>query len=151
MRLSENPPVMRLSSKITGEFVAVFLIGVAVGVLAMWDYTDTEMTSFMTRTNDSDSVMVARINQKYIKEYNLTPDELDRIQPLVKEMAQHMSHIRHQFGIDIISTYSDYHARIAEQLTPEHRAAYEKASAERQKQLSDLLKLDQSASDQAQK
>jgi len=142
---------MRLSRKITGEFVAVFLIGVVVGGLAMWDYTDTEMTKFMTKTNDSDSVMVARINQKYVKEYGLTPDELARIQPLIKDMAHNMSHIRRQFGIDIISTYADYHAKIAEQLTPEHRAAYEKASTERQKQLSDLLKLDQNPPDQGQK
>jgi hypothetical protein len=143
---------MQLSRKIAGEFAALFLIGAVVGGLVMWDYTsDTEMTKFMTKTNDSDSVMVARINQKYISEYHLSQDEIDRIQPTVKEMAQRMSHIRHQFGVDIISTYSDYHDRISAQLTPEHRDAYDKASIERKKQLSDLLKLDQSPSDQGQK
>ena len=142
---------MRLSRKIAGEFAAVFLIGAAAGGLVVWDYSDTELSKFMTKSNDPDSVMVARINQKYVDEYHLTPDELDRIQPLVKEMAQHMSHIRRQFGIDIITSYGDYHQKIAEQLTPEHRAAYEKASDERKKQLSDLLKLDQNPSDQGSK
>jgi hypothetical protein len=143
---------MQLSRKIAGEFAAVFLIGAVVGGLVAWDCTtDTELTKFMTKTNDSDSVMVARINQKYVDEYHLTSDEIARIQPTVKEMAQKMSHIRHQFGIDIISTYGDYHDKIAEQLTPDHRAAYEKASTERKKQLSDLLKLDQNPSDPGQK
>jgi hypothetical protein len=143
---------MQLSAKIVCEFAAVFLIGTVAGGLVMWDFaSDSELSKFMTKTNDSDSVMVARINQKYVTEYHLTPDEINRIQPMVKEMAQHMSHIRRQFGIDIISTFSDYHARIAEQLTPEHRAAYEQASNERKKVLSDLLKLDQNPSDQGAK
>ena len=143
---------MQLSAKIVCEFAAVFLIGTVAGGLVMWDFTaDSELSKFMTKTNDSDSVMVARINQKYITEYHLTPDEIARIQPMVKEMAQHMSHIRRQFGIDIISTFSDYHAKIAEQLTPEHKAVYEQASNERKKVLSDLLKLDQNPSDQGAK
>jgi hypothetical protein len=143
---------MQLSRKIAGEFIAVFLIGTVVGGLVMWDFaSDSELSKFMTKTNDSDSVMVARINQKYVNEYHLTPDEIARIQPIVKEMAQHMSHIRRQFGIDIISTYSDYHQQIAEKLDPDHREAYEKMSAERKQQLSTLLKIDQTSPDQGSK
>ncbi len=143
---------MQLSAKIVCEFAAVFLIGTVAGGLIMWDFTsDSELSKFMTKTNDPDSVMVARINQKYIADYQLTPDEINRIQPTVKEMAQSMSHIRRQFGIDIITAFTEYHKKIAEQLTPEHRAAYEKASSERKKVLSDLLKLDQNPSDQGAK
>jgi hypothetical protein len=138
---------MILTRKIVGEFAAVFLIGVVVGSLIMWDVaSDTELTKLMSKTNDSDSVMVARINKKYVDEYHLTPDEIDRIQPLVKEMAQKMSHIRKQFGTDIITVFTDYHEKIAAQLTPEHRDAYLKASAERKKQISEALKIDQNTS-----
>jgi len=143
---------MQLSRKIVGEFVAVFLIGAVVGGLVVWDCnSESELTKFMNKTNDSDSKMVARINDKYTQEYHLTPEELDRIQPMVKEMAQRMSHIRHQFGIDVISTFTDYHEKIAAQLTPEHRAVYEKASSERKKQLSNFLLLDQNPSDSGSK
>ena len=150
MRVANEPSVLLPSRKIAGEFAAVFFIGVLVGGLLVWDYTDRELTKFMNKTNESDSVMVERIDRKYVDEYHLTPDELSRIQPTIKEMAQHMSHIRRQFGIDIVSTYSDYHEKIAQQLTPEHRAAYEQATAERKKQISSLLQLDQSSSDQGQ-
>ncbi len=133
---------MRPTRKIVAEFAGVFLIGSAVGVLVMWDLTDTKLIQFMSKTNDPDSVIVARLNQKYAKEYNLNPEELERIQPLLKEMAQHVSQIRHQFGADMLTTLDTYHQKIAEQLTPEHRDAYLKATAERRKQISNLLSLD---------
>jgi hypothetical protein len=133
----------RTSRKLIGEFAAVFLIGVIVGGLFVWDYTDTTISQFMSKTSDPDSVIVARINQKYATEYHLSQDELNRIQPLVLEMAEHTSQIRRQFGVDILANADQYHEKIAQQLTPEHRAAYEKATQERMKQLSALLLPDQ--------
>ncbi len=173
---------MRLSSKITGEFIGVFLIGTLVGAMVMWDWAaveentligltagetnldsgspapgkdgaatpDAKLSQFMSRTNDADQ-MIARINDKYRNEYHFTQEELDRIQPTVKELAEHVSQVRHQFGVDIIATLDTYHEKIAAQLTPEHRAAYEKANAEREKQISHMLLLDQKPSDQGAK
>jgi len=141
--LTYSEVAMRTSRKLIGEFAAVFLIGAIVGGLFVWDYTDTTISQFMSRTNDPDSVIVSRINQKYTTEYHLSPDELNRIQPLVKEMAQRISQIRRQFGVDVLAAQDEYHEEIAQQLTPEHRAAYEKATQERRKQLSALLLPDQ--------
>ena len=142
---------VRASRKLIGEFAAVFLIGAIVGGLLVWDYTDTTISRFMSRTSDPDSVIVSRINQKYAQEYHLSADELNRIQPLVKAMAQHISQIRRQFGVDILATQDEYHEEIGQQLTPEHRAAYEKATQEKRKQLSALLLPDQGSPDQEQK
>jgi uncharacterized membrane protein len=142
---------MRASRKLIGEFAAVFLIGAIVGGLLVWDYTDTTLAQFMSKSSDPDSVIVSRINQKYVQEYHLSADELNRIQPLIREMAQHTSQIRRQFGVDILANLDDYHEKIAQQLTPEHRAAYEKATQEKRNQLSALLLPDQGPSDQGQK
>ena len=147
-------PPMRPTRKIIADFVGVFLIGGLAGGLVTWSYiiwsnTDTQISSFMNRTNDPDS-MVARMNKRYVEEYHLTPDETSRIQPTIKEMAQHIYQVRHQFGIDIMATLDNYHQKIAEQLTPEHRAAYEKATAERKTKLASML-LDQSSPSQEQK
>jgi hypothetical protein len=105
---------------------------------------------FMSRTNDPDS-FVARINKKYSDDYHLTPDELNRIQPTVKEMARQIYRVRHQFGLDVMTTLDEYHQKIAAQLTPEHRAVYEKAIAEHDKKLNSLLLPDQSSPSQGQK
>jgi uncharacterized membrane protein len=141
---------MRTTRKIIADFIGVFLIGAMAGGLVTWSYTDTQLSSFMTRTNNPDSFVV-RINKKYSDEYHLTPDELNRIQPAIKEMAQHIYQVRHQFGLDVMATLDEYHQKIAAQLTPEHRAAYEKAVADRKKKLNSMLLLDQSSPSQGAK
>ncbi len=137
-------PPMRPTRKIIADFIGVFLIGAVAGGLVTWTVTDTKLSTFMSRTNDPDS-LVARIDKKYADEYHLTPDEINRAQPQIKEMAQHIYLVRHQFGLDIISILDDYHQKIAAQLTPEHRAAYEKAVADHDQKLNTLLLPDQSS------
>jgi uncharacterized membrane protein len=135
---------MRPTRKIIAEFIAVFLIGALAGGLLTWNFTDTQLTTFMSRANDPDS-MVARMNKKYTDEFHLTPDELSRIQPQVKEVAQHLYQIRHRFGVDILATLDTYHQNVAEQLTPEHRDAYLKVVGERRDKLGTILLPDQSS------
>ncbi|HEY0256679.1 MAG TPA: hypothetical protein VGC39_04480 [Candidatus Methylacidiphilales bacterium] len=136
---------MRSTRKIVADFVGVFLIGALAGGLVTWSYTDTQLSSFMTKAADKPDAMVVRINKKYTDDYHLSPDELDRIQPLIKDMAQHIYQVRHQFGADMVQTLDSYHTQIAAQLTAEHRAIYEAAMAERKKKLSALLLLDPSS------
>jgi uncharacterized membrane protein len=141
---------MRPTRKIIAEFVAVFLIGAMAGGFVMWSYTDTQASTFMSRAADKPDSIVARINKKYVDDYHLTPEELSRIQPIINDMAQHTYQLRHQFGADFMASFDSYHQRIAEQLTPEHRAAYEMATAERRKVLMNLLLPDQSSQSQGQ-
>jgi uncharacterized membrane protein len=129
---------MASTRKIIAEFIGVFLIGAVAGGLITWCYSDTQLTSFMSRTNNPDA-LVARIDKKYADEFHLTPEEMAKIQPLTRQMAQDLYKVRHQFGVDILSTLDNYHAQIAQQMTPEHRAAYEAAMADRKKKLSLLL------------
>jgi uncharacterized membrane protein len=141
---------MASSRKIIADFIGVFVIGALAGGLITWCYTDTQLTNFMSRTNNPD-VFVARVNKKYVEDYHLSPEELAKIQPLIHQMAQDIYKVRHQFGLDIISTLDNYHAQIAAQLTPEHRALYEAKMAERKQQLSALLLIDQSSPSTEQK
>ena len=154
---------MRPTRKIVAEFAGVFLIGAVVGGMATWSYTteqysnlpdlygritlprpvDTTLNTFMSRTADSSDSMLARMNQKYVDDYHLTPDEMTRIEPTLKAMSQDIYQVRHQFGVDIVGTLDKYHAQIAAQLTPEHRVAYQAAMADRRKKLSSLLLLDE--------
>jgi len=139
----------RPSRTVTAAFIGVFLIGVVVGGLAMMDYTDTRFSKFLNHTGDPGS-MAARINQKYVTDYHLTPEEQKQIEPLVQEMTLHLNQARHQFGTTIITTLDDYHVKIAEKMTPEQREAYAKANADRKKWMSDLMLADP-ASDSGQK
>jgi hypothetical protein len=135
---------MLSSRKISLAFVGVFFIGTLVGGLATWDFTGRKLTRFITNTGDPQS-MAARINQKYVTDYKLTPDQQGRIAPLTQEMTQHLYEVRRQFGLDVLKTLDDYHAKIATQMTPEQSQAYEKVNQDRKQWMSKALMLDQDA------
>lgn len=137
------------SRKITAAFIGVFLIGAIVGGLIVMDYTDTRLSRFINNSRAPEANAI-RINQKYVKDYQLTPDEQKLIEPLVKEMTQQLYQERRQFGTEIIGTLDEYHQKIGELMTPEQRAAYEKVNAERKKWMSKVL-LYQASETQGQK
>jgi uncharacterized membrane protein len=137
------------SRKITAAFIGVFLIGAAVGALLLISFSDLRFSRFLTSTSDPKS-MATRINLKYLKEYHLSPDEQARIAPLTQQMTQQLYVTRRQFGVDIMATLDDYHRKIGEQMSPEHREAFEKANVERKKRMSATLLLDPSAATPAQ-
>lgn len=139
------------SGKIGTAFAGVFLIGALSGGLVTWGFTDRQLSTFMSHTNDPEAVMVERINKKNAHDYNLSPEESARIQPLIKAMAQQTIQIRHQFALDFITSYEEYHAQIAAQLDPAHRDAYQAATAKRDKELRSLLLIDAGTPDTGQK
>jgi hypothetical protein len=141
---------MLSSRKLTLSFVGTFLIGAAAGALLMWDLTDTQLARFMNKTNDSET-MQSRINQRYAKDYQLTPEQQAKIAPLVNEMSQHLTQVRRQFAVDILGTLDDYHQKIGQQMTPDQRAAYDKSNAARKQRLSALLLIDPTAASAGQK
>jgi hypothetical protein len=129
---------MRPTRKIIAEFIGVFLIGGLAGGLLEWSYTDTNLSTFMSRSNSPEG-LAERINTRYQTDYHLSDEEMKKIQPDIVAMARHIYLVRHQFGVDIIATLEDYHAKIAAKLTPEHRAIYEAAQADRKKKMTTML------------
>jgi hypothetical protein len=134
------------SRKVAATFVGVFLIGAVVGGLFVTAFQDMRLSQFLVRTGDPKS-MASRINQKYVTEYHLTPDEMTKIAPLTAEMTQQLYVTRRKFGVDIIATLDDYHRKIGEQMLPEHRDAFDQANVERRKRMSAVLLLDPTPAD----
>ena len=135
---------MANTRKLVAQFIAVFLIGAVAGGLLTWSFSDNQLTTAMSHWNNPDT-LEARINAKYAKDYQLTPDEIEKIKPLTRQLAQDLYRIRHQFGVDIIDTLNRDHAAIAAQLTPDHRASYEAKMTDRTGKLSATLLGDQSS------
>jgi hypothetical protein len=107
-------------------------------------FTDTQLVTAMARWNDPDA-LEARIEAKYTKDYQLTPEEINKIKPLTRQLAQDLYKIRHQFALDVMDTLARDHYAIAKQLTPAHRALYEAKMAERSTRLESVLLGDQSS------
>jgi len=142
--------VMANTRKLVAQFVGVFVIGALAGGLLSYSLSDTSLATAMSRWNNADS-LEARINARYAQDYQLTPEEMDKIKPLTKQLAQDVYKIRHQFGVDIVDTLNRDHAAIAAQLTPEHRAAYEAKVNDRTNKLGAILLGDQGSPTQGQK
>ncbi|HEX4141485.1 MAG TPA: hypothetical protein VHY09_14140 [Candidatus Methylacidiphilales bacterium] len=141
---------MANTRKLIAQFVGVFVIGALAGGLVSYSLSDTSLTMAMSHWNNADA-LEARINARYISDYHLTPDEMEKIKPLTKQLAQDLYKIRHQFGVDVIDTLNRDHAAIAAQLTPEHRSVYEAKMTDRTDKLSAALMGDQSSPAQGQK
>ncbi len=135
---------MANSRKLVAEFIGVFLIGALAGGLLTSSLSDTPLTTAMSRWNNPD-LLESRINAKYEQDYQLTPDEMAKIKPLTRQLAQDLYKVRHQFGVDILTTLNRDHAAIAEQLTAEHRAIYESKMTDLTSKLSTDLLGDQSS------
>ena len=129
------------SRKVAATFAGVFLIGALVGGFVESTFHDVRLTHFFDSTTDPKK-WAAKINQKYIHEYGLTPDEQARVAPIIQEMTQRLYLFRRQFGVDIVTTLDDYHAKIGEQMLPAHREVYEKANVTRKKRMTTMLRLD---------
>jgi len=143
-------PAMANTRILIAQFVGVFVIGALAGGMMSYSFSDTSLAKAMNRWNNADT-LEAVIDAKYAKDYQLTPDELAKIKPLTKQLAQDLYRIRHQFGVDIIDTLNRDHAAIANQLSPEHRAAYQSKMTGLTGKLSAALLGDQSSPTQDQK
>ena len=141
---------MANTRKLVAQFVGVFVIGALVGGMLTSSFSDTQLATAMNHWNNADA-LESRIEAKYTTDYQLTPDELEKIKPLTKQLAQDLYKLRHQFGVDVIDTLNRDHAAIAAQLNPEHRAAYEAKMTDRTGKLTAALLGDQSSPTQGQK
>ena len=141
---------LRPSRLVVVAFIGVFLVGVLVGTILYSTFEDMRLPQFLTKTGDPKS-MADRINEKYNREFDLSPAEQAAIAPLTREMTQHLYLTRRQFGVDVIATLDDYHQKIADQMSPAHRVAYQKAMDEKKKRISAMLLLDPPAAGAGQK
>ena len=131
----------RPTRRIAAAFLGVFIIGGAVGAILAITFQDMKLATFFEHTSDPKK-MADHINQKYLDQYHLTPAEQARIQPLISAMGQRLYEVHNRFGVDILTTLDNYHHRIGEQMTPEHREVYLKGNEEHRKKMIRMLMLD---------
>jgi hypothetical protein len=126
------------SRKLAVMFVCVFALGAVAGALISMNLVDVRFYNFLNRTNDPASLAL-RVDTKLATQYQLDADEQARIAPLTREMAQNLYVLRRQFADDVLATTDAAHAKIAAQMSPAHREAYEKDILDRRKRAASML------------
>jgi hypothetical protein len=111
------------SRKLAAMFFCVFALGAVAGALLALNFGDMRFSTFLNRTGDPSS-FAERLDKKLATQYQLDSSEQARIAPLTQEMAKNLYQLRRKFADDVLATLDDSHAKIGDQMTPEHRAAY---------------------------
>jgi hypothetical protein len=126
------------SRRVAAAFFCVFILGAIAGGVISLNFADLRFYNFLNRTNDPAS-LADRIDKKLIHDYQLDADEQARIAPLAQEMAQNLYRLRHKFATDVLATMDDSHQKIALQMTPDQRAAYQKANEDKHRRAVSML------------
>lgn len=130
--------MMPLSRKLAAMFACVFVLGGISGALISMNYGTLRFADFLNRTGDPAS-LAQRINTKLVSQYRLGADEQARIAPLSREMAQNLYALRQKFGVDVLASIDASHEKIAAQMSPAHRAAYQKDNLDRHQRAASML------------
>jgi hypothetical protein len=126
------------SRKLAAMFFCVFALGGVAGALLAMNLGSMRFSAFLDRTGDPTS-LARRLDKKLAYQYHLDPSEQAKIAPIAQEMAQNLYQIRRTFADNVLATLDDAHAKIGAQMTPEHRAAYQKDNVERHQRAAAML------------
>jgi hypothetical protein len=130
--------MMLPSRRLVATFICVFVLGAFAGGFLSMSFADLRFYNFLNRTNDPTG-FAARLDDKLAREYQLDADERTRIAPLTREMAQNLYQLRRKFASDVLATIAASHEKIAGQMTPSQRDAYQKANEDRRKRAVSML------------
>ena len=64
---------------------------------------------------------------------------ISRIAPLAREMARNLYTLRQKFADDVLASIDASHEKIAAQMSPAHRAAYQKDNLDRHQRAASML------------
>jgi Spy/CpxP family protein refolding chaperone len=108
-----------LKWRIALGLVLVFLAGAATGLFAgAWHFHH----AFSDRHG---GMMGDRIREHLKRELNLTPEQLQQVDPILQQTTQRLEDIRTETGERVFQTMEDAHRELAKHLTPEQVAKME--------------------------
>src|SRR5262249_13983769 len=115
----------RLSKlKIAGYLVAIFLAGGVTGALVM-----AGVAKYRVRQQMKPDVMARRWCGELESSLNLTPEQIQKVQPIVDDT---LNQIPIAMAWALATTVSNGNARIAELLTPEQKVKFQQMIKERE-------------------
>src|SRR3954468_13764685 len=122
---------MRIGPKtrFTIALALVFLAGLATGVFGgAWHARHAFAGRHGERMGD-------RMREHLRRELNLTPEQVQEVNPIVETMAKQLQEIRAESGRRVSETIAQSHEQIAAHLTPEQQAELQRLQQRHQEML----------------
>ena len=105
-----------LQWKLIAGFVLVFVAGAMTGALLA-----VSQARHFFFENHAPALVAARMKERLRAELSLTPDQINKISPLVDKMAGQLEQIRMETGRRVHETFMESHREMAAILTDEQR------------------------------
>jgi Spy/CpxP family protein refolding chaperone len=109
-----------LKWKLILGFVLVFLAG---GLTGAFVAAATARNYFSAASHHA--VAAQRMRERLKNELNLTPEQMQKISPLIEKAAAQLEDIRKDTAHRVRQTFSDLHQQIAADVTPEQKTKLE--------------------------
>jgi len=110
-----------------GLYVAViFLAGAASGGLIGWQVCRRTAVPPMPTTE-----IAARLRARFQSRLGLTPDQMEKVGPMIDDSMRRLEVIRRETATRIFSNVSKMHEEVVQALTPEQRARFDDLERER--------------------
>src|SRR2546423_5782862 len=109
-----------LKWKLIAGFLLVFIAG---GLTGAFVAAATTRNYFFAASHHA--VAAQRMRERLKSELNLTPEQMEKISPVIDKMAAQLEGIRKDTAHRVRETFAELHRQIAADLTPEQKAKFE--------------------------
>ena len=120
-----------LGKRKLGVYVlAIFLAGAGSGALVAW-----QVCRRMPVTPLSPAEIGARLRARFQSRLDLTPEQAQKIEPMVDRAMQRVDAIRKETARDIFANVSNLHEQVLAVLSPEQKVKFEELERQRREYL----------------
>jgi Spy/CpxP family protein refolding chaperone len=106
--------------------LAIFLAGAGSGALIAWQVSQRTPVAPMTPAE-----IGARLRARFQSRLNLTPDQVQKIDPMIDQAMRRVEAIRQETAGHVFANVSNLHDQVLTVLTPEQKTRFEELERER--------------------
>ena len=106
--------------------LAIFLAGAGSGAFVGWEVCRRQPVAPRPTAE-----IGARLRARFQSQLALTPDQAQKINPMIDEAMRHVETIRHETAGQVFANVSNLHEQVLGVLTPEQKAKFEELERER--------------------
>ena len=116
--------------KLAAYVLAIFLAGAGSGALIAW-----QVVRRIPVTPLPAAEIGARLRARFQSRLDLTPDQVQRINPLIDQAMRRVEIIRGETASHVFANVSNLHEQVLLVLTPEQKAKFEQLDRDRREYL----------------
>ena len=116
--------------KLALYLLGIFLAGAGSGALVAWQVSRRTPVAPLPPAE-----IGARLRARFASQLNLTPDQVQKIDPMIEQAMRRVEAIREETANHVFANVSNMHEQVLTVLTPEQKTRFEEFERERRNYL----------------